>query len=178
MLLLFACSLLAPVLPDANGKERTSPELELTSVEKEAARQQEVNSWAFKKSVSYQELWFQIYQPVLAGNTTQYKLNVKSAQRLSDRATQAKVEKAKTYSQLAQLFASYAEENKKIVNAIKKINDRELKAAFKKVVEIEDEIFKLTGKRVNRTWFTSDELKEARKTLSEKLQAEAAKTNK
>jgi hypothetical protein len=178
MLILVAFSLLPLVFTEVHAKSADSAKLELTPAEKEVLRQRQVSRASFKAGISREELIQKLYEPVYDENLKQYKQNARLAQRFGAKATEENNKKAKLYSQLAKLFASYSEENKTIVNAIRKARGKELKDSFKKVVEIEDEIFKLTGKRVERTWFTSDELKEARKTLSDKLKAEAASKKK
>ena len=140
---------------DGDAKRRSA-------LQKEQARIAKIRAWARKKGASPLQLMALVYEPVAKGNEKQYPKTIRLANRWYERAEEAEKKrepkKAKLYEGLAGLFKAYAKENKKVVEAYKKGNTALVRKACGQIVKIERRIFELTGERVDRDWFTPDEL--------------------
>ena len=140
---------------DGDAKRRSA-------LQREQARVAKIRAWARKKGASPLQLMALVYEPVAKGNKKQYPKTTRLASRWYKKAEEAQKKrepkKAKLYEALGGLFKAYAKENKKVVEAYKKGDGSAMKLACDQIMKIERKIFELTGRRVDRDWFTPDEM--------------------
>lgn len=133
-----------------------------SALQREQVRIAKIRAWARKKGASPAQLLQMVYEPIAKGNEKQYPKMQRLASRYYERAQEAEKKrepkKAKQYYTLSALFKAYAKQNKEVVDSYKKGDTAAAKKACDQILKIERKVFELTGVRVDRDWFTPDEV--------------------
>jgi len=163
---------LTPALRAQDENRRMSREEreEMSALEKERERLNRLSEWARRTNATPAQIFVHVYEPIVKGNQEDFKRNLALAARYRDRAQDAidkrMNENARKYAAVSHTFQEYAQLNRQIVEALRERDSVKLDEAFEKVPEIEQQLYDLTGKTVERAWFTPRELASANRSVS------------
>jgi len=128
----------------------------------EKKRVDDVMTWVFKTKPPPNAIFVKMYEPIGKANEKQRKDNIRLAKRFLENGQRAEDrgddKKATLLYTVAKLFKRYADDNQRIAKGVAERNHDEVEAAFEDIKKIEQHITKLTGRKVTRKWFMSDEL--------------------
>lgn len=138
---------------------------------KQVQRIQRLNRLAIERKISPAKKFRAIHEPLIEKNREAHERNRRLARKYEREAERASNEsRIKNYTRLAKIFDAYAEQNKRIVQAIRKNRSDKLNDAFEKVKKLEDFIFQETGRNYERDWYMPEELAAAVRQMQAKRQ--------
>ena len=132
--------------------------------QQEVKRRIQVAKWAQRAKPSRPDYIRKLYGPLIRCNRQDAANNAKLAERFlrcaNDAENANEGKKAADFRKAAELFDEYARQNQIICQCIAKADGGALKKAFGAVARIEQDLFRLTGRKPVREWLLPDELRE------------------
>jgi len=128
----------------------------------EHKRRGDLSEWASKKKIVPQEYQRIEMAPVVEGNQEDIERNLSFAEKCLEQAKDAErnrqPETMQKYQRAANQFRKLAQLNRDILIALRDGRNDEMVKACQTLMETENEIHALTGRRVRRKWFTPQEM--------------------
>lgn len=139
--------------------EKAEEEKNFTPRQKECKRLAKVMAWFLKTGPNRKSFLDKYYAPVIKGTEKAAISYKKRAEYYKKKAAKVKKDRKKAAEKAAGFCKEYAGINKKIFDSIKKDSLQEYSKDCDKLIEIEDKLNPLLGKRsIEREWFTMKEL--------------------
>lgn len=146
---------------------------------REKARLDKVDEWTRERKVSPVLAFHKKYEPIAEANKKQGKENAAKAAELKDRGdtvlkqdqSRTGKSKAERYYKAAKVFAYYAKQNRRMVEAFESGDVGEMNLAFLEIKKVEKTIKRLIGRPVQRNWLMPQEVMEAFETYEKSSRA-------
>lgn len=144
---------------DENDLDKLDP------IEREAVRQRMVREWSHRPGIKQNDYIRRLYSPLVEANRADYKRFAQLARKYAERARNAREhrrpEAAEKYAAVAQLCGRRAELSTRIVKSLRDGEMKGFRDVVEKVPEVEQRLTEITGRNIERAWFTPKEVREA-----------------